>query len=140
MVLGPLIITSYCHTKSVVSTGKFCPCHQSQIDHPHRVLTDRTAQRVNVSDPQNQVAPSFGGKSQRRQRVNAGAADHQLQRQAALTDTRPPKLVNALSFQVESLNLKTCCQQVKFGCDGKIVNLIRGEASLELGVQSFRQP
>ena len=46
------------------------PLHHPRVinhgDDPHRVLADRAAQRVNIPDPQNQVALPLGGKFQGR--------------------------------------------------------------------------
>jgi len=56
-------------------------------DHPHRVLANGTAKRINVPHAQNQVAPALGGELHRRWWGDARAADHPLRRQAALAHT-----------------------------------------------------
>jgi len=55
-------------------------------DEAHWVLTDRTAQRVHVPDPQNQVAPSPGGELERRRWGNARPVGGQLRRQPSVAD------------------------------------------------------
>ncbi len=55
-------------------------------DNAHRVLADRAAEGVHVPDPEDEVAPAFGGQFERRGRRDARAANHQLGRQGALAD------------------------------------------------------
>src|ERR1019366_7486237 len=45
-------------------------------DHPHRVLANGAAKRINVPHAQNQVAPALGGELHRRRWRDARAAAH----------------------------------------------------------------
>jgi hypothetical protein len=53
-------------------------------DDAHGVLADGAAQRVNMPDPQNQVALSLGGEFGRRWRGNSRAAGNELRGQSPL--------------------------------------------------------
>ena len=55
-------------------------------DDTHGVVADRAAERVDVPDPQDEVAPAFGGQFEGRGRGEAGTANHQFRGQSTLAE------------------------------------------------------
>jgi len=53
-------------------------------DYSHRILADGTTEPVHVPDPEDEVAPAFGGQFGRRRRRETGAVNHQLWGQATV--------------------------------------------------------